>query len=177
MTVTASEYFISVFFILFGVCVCVCGSFGASDVILILMVRLGPCPGINVIGKTGRALNVESRWGIEIPPQTLQTPILWDCSSQKQFWRRSCFCWCLFLHCPRRSSGCCFWRTSWWCCWRWSQIYWWPWFASCSAQVSERILLEWMGWDLWQFCRGRRGASLLICPVEMAGSGPSASLL
>jgi len=48
-------------FILFGVCVCVCGSFGASDVILILMVRLGPCPGINVIGKTGRALNVESR--------------------------------------------------------------------------------------------------------------------
>ena len=61
MTVTASEYFISVFFILFGVCVCVCGSFGASDVILILMVRLGPCPGINVIGKTGRALNVESR--------------------------------------------------------------------------------------------------------------------
>ena len=41
-------------------------------------------------GKTGRAFNVESRWGIEIPPPTLQTPILlWSCSSQKQFWWRS----------------------------------------------------------------------------------------
>ena len=26
-------------------------------------------------------------------------------------------------------------------------------------------------------CRGRRGASLSVCPVGMAGSGPSASLL
>ena len=49
--------------------------------------QLGPCLGINVDGKTGRALNVESRWGIEIPPPTLQTPLpLWGCSSQKQFW-------------------------------------------------------------------------------------------
>ena len=50
--------------------------------------RLGPCPG-----KTGRALNAGSRWGIEIPPPTLQTTLLlWGCSSQKQFWWRSCRC-------------------------------------------------------------------------------------
>ena len=100
--------------------------------------RLGPCPGINVDRKTGRALNIWLRWGIKIPPPTLQTPLrLWGCSSQKQFWWKSCFCRYLFLHYPKRSSGCCFWWTSWWCCWRWSQICWWSWSASCSAHVRK----------------------------------------
>ena len=64
--------------------------------------RLGPCPGMNVDGKM---LSVESRGGIEIPPPTLQTPLLLGgCSSQRRFWWRSCFCRRLVFALPKEKQ-------------------------------------------------------------------------
>ena len=63
--------------------------------------RLGPCPGMNVDGKM---LSVESRGGIEIPPPTLQTPLLLGgCSSQRRFWW-SCFCRRLVFALPKEKQ-------------------------------------------------------------------------